>query len=64
MKKYYREFGYIGGVCETLGKNLNIDPFFIRMLFCAGLCYGGITLWIYILLWILTPEKKYDEEDF
>ena len=43
----------IFGVCGGLAKDLNIDPFVIRLLFvllavCAG---GGVAL--YIILWLL-----------
>jgi phage shock protein PspC (stress-responsive transcriptional regulator) len=55
MKKFYRGFGYIGGVCEGLGNYFNIDPIWIRLLFCAGLYYGS--LWIYILFWVFTEDN-------
>jgi phage shock protein PspC (stress-responsive transcriptional regulator) len=55
MKKFYRGFGYIGGVCEGLGKYFNVDPIWVRLLFCAGLCYGS--LWIYILFWVFTEDN-------
>jgi phage shock protein PspC (stress-responsive transcriptional regulator) len=55
MKKFYRGFGYIGGVCEGLGKYFNVDPIWVRLLFCAGFCYGS--LWIYILFWVFTEDN-------
>lgn len=49
----------IAGVCAGIADNLNIDPILVRILFVI-LAIGsvGTLVIIYIILWIIIPEKK------
>jgi len=47
----------LGGVCGGLGEYLGIDPTFIRIFFFVMVFGGGAGFWIYVLLWILVPER-------
>jgi phage shock protein PspC (stress-responsive transcriptional regulator) len=47
----------VGGVCGGLGRFLNIDPIFIRLLFVLLLFGSDFGLILYLLLWILVPEE-------
>lgn len=45
----------LGGVCSGLGNYLNVDPLWIRLLFAALAFAWGITIFIYIIMWIIVP---------
>jgi phage shock protein PspC (stress-responsive transcriptional regulator) len=45
----------IGGVCGGIAKFTNIDPTLLRLLTLFLILFGGLSLWIYIILWILLP---------
>lgn len=63
-KKFYRIKGknhILGGVCLGLENYFKIDVVLIRILFIAGVFFGGFGPLIYILLWIISPEKKLKE---
>lgn len=60
MDKLYRskDDRMIAGVCGGLGKNTNIDPNLIRILFIVlAFCSVGIMILIYLCAWILIPEE-------
>ncbi|MBM7825056.1 phage shock protein PspC (stress-responsive transcriptional regulator) [Arcanobacterium pluranimalium] len=47
--------GMLGGVCAGIGHRWGISPLLIRILFVLGLVFGGISFFIYGLLWLLVP---------
>ncbi|MCO6435948.1 MAG: PspC domain-containing protein [Phycisphaerae bacterium] len=51
----------VAGVCGGLGEYLGIDPVVVRILYVilslASAAFPGAL--IYILLWILIPEREY-----
>jgi phage shock protein C len=49
----------IGGVCGGLGEYLDIDPVIARILFVLLVLFGGSGILVYIILWIVVPEKRY-----
>jgi phage shock protein PspC (stress-responsive transcriptional regulator) len=58
-KKIYRsntDF-WIGGVCGGLGKYFNMDPTIIRLLFVLFAFVGSISIWVYLLMWIIVPSE-------
>ena len=66
-----RRDSWIGGVCGGIGDYLNLDPVFIRVIFLVFLFTGGMSVPVYLLLWIIMPEeprnyrkhyREYDEE--
>jgi phage shock protein PspC (stress-responsive transcriptional regulator) len=46
----------IAGVASGLAKYLGIDETLVRLLFVGGLFVKGVTLPIYLLLWLLMPK--------
>ncbi|MEW5738818.1 MAG: PspC domain-containing protein [Myxococcota bacterium] len=45
-----------GGVCAAMALHFNWDVTLMRVLFVASLAVtGGLVLWVYGLLWFLTP---------
>src|SRR5690606_7466821 len=51
----YQKRKILGGVCSGLGNYLNIDPLWIRLLFAAFAFAWGITIIVYIVMWIVVP---------
>ncbi len=45
----------IGGVCGGIAKFTNIDPTLLRIVTLLLVLFGGLSLWIYIILWIFLP---------
>ncbi|MGQ1786445.1 PspC domain-containing protein [Saccharicrinis sp. GN24d3] len=46
----------LGGVCGGIGAYLNMDPVIVRIIFALLIFFGlGITIPIYIILWIVVP---------
>jgi len=48
----------IAGICGGLGEYLNVDPLVFRIIFLFLLLCGGGGFIIYLIMWILIPEKK------
>ena len=58
-KKLYRqrEDRKIAGVCGGLAEYLNIDSTVVRLIWLIALICGGFGFIIYIIAWIVMPEK-------
>ncbi len=52
----------LGGVCAGLGNYFNVDPVWIRLLFTLLVFAYGITLFVYLIMWIIVPGA-YDLEE-
>ena len=48
---------WLGGVCGGIGRITHSETWIWRLLFTAGLVFGGITAVIYALLWIFVPAE-------
>ena len=59
MKRFYLSSAdkKIGGVCGGLAEYFNIDSTFVRLLFVLFALAGGLTIFIYIVLWIVSPRS-------
>lgn len=51
----------IAGVCGGLGKYFDVDPLIFRILFVLLTIFGGSGVLLYIILWIVIPEKAESE---
>jgi len=51
----------VAGVCGGLGEYLDVDPLIFRIIFLFLLLCGGSGLLLYLIMWILMPEKKKNE---
>jgi len=47
----------IGGVCGGLAEYFDIDPLLVRLLFIIFVIVAGGGILLYLILWIITPEK-------
>jgi phage shock protein PspC (stress-responsive transcriptional regulator) len=52
----------LGGVCTGLGNYFNIDPLWIRLLFAVVAFAYGLSVIIYLVLWIILPGSYTLEE--
>lgn len=59
-KKLYRgkKERMIAGVCGGVAEYLNVDPTIIRLLWVLGSLIWGAGIILYLLAWIIIPEKK------
>lgn len=48
----------IGGVCSGLAAYFGIDTVWVRLAMFLLIFFGGLSLWVYIILWIVIPEAK------
>jgi phage shock protein PspC (stress-responsive transcriptional regulator) len=48
----------IGGVCSGLAAYFDIDTVWVRLAMFLLVFFGGVSLWVYIILWIVIPEAK------
>lgn len=58
-----RDEKIIGGVCGGIAEYFNADPTVIRIITFLLVFLGGLSLWVYIILWIVIPLKPYELED-
>ena len=47
----------IAGICGGLAAYFNADPTLIRLMTLLLILFGGLSLWVYILFWIIIPEE-------
>ncbi|MCL2027467.1 MAG: PspC domain-containing protein [Bacteroidales bacterium] len=47
----------LGGVCGGIAEYFNLDPVLIRLIFVITAIFGGAGIILYILAWIIMPEK-------
>lgn len=60
-KKMYRDCDHkiIGGVCSGLAAYFDVDVTLIRVLFAFTAFFYGITVFLYIILWLAMPKARY-----
>lgn len=47
----------IGGVCSGTAKYFDVDPTIIRVVWAIAALFYGVGVLLYILTWIIAPEK-------
>lgn len=60
QSRLYRSYknSVIGGVCGGIGEYLNTDPILFRILFVVAFLVGGSGFLVYVVLWIVIPQKE------
>ena len=46
----------IAGICGGLAAYFDADPTMVRLLMLLLILFGGLSIWAYIILWIVIPE--------
>jgi phage shock protein C len=61
-KRFYRSTTdrVIGGVAAGLAEYFSLDPVLIRLLFVLFALFGGGGALVYIIFWIVIPEKPHN----
>lgn len=56
-RKLYRSRNdrMIAGVCGGIAKYFRVDPTIIRIIAAILICFGGLSLVVYLILWIIMP---------
>ena len=47
----------IAGVCAAIARRFGWNPTLVRVLTVLAVVFAGLSLWIYVLLWIIIPEE-------
>ena len=47
----------IAGVCGGLANYFGIDSTILRIVMLCLILFGGMSLWVYIVMWLLIPEE-------
>ena len=56
-KRLYRsQDSMIAGVCAGLAEFFGLDTSLIRIATVLLILFGGLSLWVYIILWIIVPK--------
>ena len=50
--------GICGGIAESIGMNSNL----VSLIFIASIFAGSAGLWIYLILAVIIPKKKIEDE--
>jgi phage shock protein C len=60
VKRLYRQpkNKMIAGVCTGLGEYFDIDPVILRVAFAVCFFMMSFGFWLYIVIWIVTPNKN------
>lgn len=53
MRTYPR---VLAGVCAGLAEYFGLDTTLVRVITALLLIFGGVSLWAYIILWIVIPS--------
>jgi phage shock protein PspC (stress-responsive transcriptional regulator) len=48
----------IAGVCGGLADYLGVDATPLRIVTLLLILFGGMSLWVYIIMWLLIPEEE------
>jgi phage shock protein C len=64
-KRLYRNLdnNMMGGVCAGLGDYFQVDPTVVRLVFLLLILFGLLSVFIYIILWIIVPVNPDHQRD-
>ena len=48
----------IAGICGGIAKTIDVNPTTLRWIFVLLVVFGGISGWIYIIMWIIIPSDN------
>lgn len=60
MKRLYRTENdrKIAGVCGGIAEYFRLDPSIVRICFALFCLLGGFGIFLYILMWLIVPNKS------
>ena len=58
QKSLYRSSDRIlAGVCGGLADYLRLDRSMVRLATLIGILFLGLSVWVYVLMWLIVPEE-------
>ena len=48
----------LAGVCGGMAEHFGIDAAMLRLVTILMIIFGGLSLWAYVILWIIIPEQE------
>ncbi len=59
-KTLYRPYTdrVLAGVCGGLARYFGLSSSLLRVISLLLILFGGLSLWVYIILWIITPSGR------
>ena len=48
----------IAGVCGGIAKYFKLDSSLVRLVMVLLFLFGGLSFWVYIILWLVIPEES------
>ena len=51
----------LAGVCGGIAEYMDCDPTAVRMLMLLLILFGGLSVWVYVIAWIIIPEQTREE---
>lgn len=48
----------IAGVCGGIAQYFKFDPSLVRLVMFLLFLFGGLSLWVYIILWLIIPDEE------
>ncbi len=48
----------VGGVCSGIAAYFDVDMIWVRLAMFLLIFFGGLSLWVYLILWIVIPQAK------
>ena len=56
-RKLYRSSdGIVAGVCGGIAEFFGLEASRVRLVALVLILFGGLSLWVYIILWIIMPK--------
>ncbi len=56
-RKLYRSSdGIVAGVCGGIAEFFGLEASRVRLAALVLMLFGGLSLWVYIILWIIMPK--------
>ena len=59
---YRQRNGVFGGVCGGVAEYFGLRVSAVRWVTLLLILFGGLSIWIYILLWIIVPKRPKTNE--
>lgn len=58
MNLYRSNNKIIAGVCAGIAEHFGLDIGTVRLITLILIIFGGISIWVYIILWIIMPSRR------
>ena len=47
----------IAGVCSAVARRFDLSPTTVRVVTVLAVLFAGLSIWAYVLLWIIIPNE-------